>query len=62
MEERTKQYKVKIKVVYVCEVPIMADSEDEARARAEDDIDIIPEIDDEVHEVYREVEKIEVVG
>lgn len=59
MEERTKQYKVRIKVVYVCEVPIMADSEDEAKARAEDDIDIIPSIEDEA---YREVENIEVEG
>ena len=51
------QYKVRIKVVYVCEVPIMADTEDEAKARAEDDIDIIPRIEDEA---YREVENIEV--
>lgn len=53
------QYKVRIKVVYVCEVPIMAASKEEARARAEDDIDIIPRIKDEA---YREVEKIEAEG
>ena len=53
------QYKVRIKVVYVCEVPIMADTEDEAQARAEDDIDIIPSIEDET---YREVENIEAEG